>query len=217
MEPLCRGESDFSRESLDRIFEVESESAQEPEDDPHYQPKVVKISGFGGQGVLSMGLTLAQAACNARRHVSYYPSYGPEQRGGTSNCMVIISGENIGSPVVYNTDILVTLNRPSLEKFADRVREGGFIIHDSHMGKFEAPPGVKVISVPALKIAKSMGVKKAVNTVMLGVIMELGSLEPPFFEEAIKHIFAKKPKLIPLNIEILKAGAEWFRENVELG
>ena len=70
-------------------------------DDPNFETKVVKISGFGGQGVLSMGLILAEAACKARRHVSWYPSYGPEQRGGTSNCTVVISGEMIGSPVVY--------------------------------------------------------------------------------------------------------------------
>lgn len=216
VKPLCRDESDFSQESLDCIFEVESESSQEPEDDPQYGSKVVKIAGFGGQGVLSMGLTLAQAACKARKHVSYYPSYGPEQRGGTSNCTVIISGEIIGSPVVYNTDVLVALNRPSLEKFADRVRPGGYIIHDSNIGEFESPPEVKVISIPALKIAKSLGVKKAVNTVMLGVMMELGSdLPDEVFEDSIRHIFAKKEKLIPLNIEILRAGAEWVRENLK--
>ena len=138
VEPLCRDKSDFSKESLDRIFEVESESSLEAVDDPDFETKVIKISGFGGQGVLSMGLIIAQAACKARRHVSWYPSYGPEQRGGTSNCTVVVSGEIIGSPVVYSPDILVALNRPSLEEFAGRVKKGGTILYDSEIGEFKA-------------------------------------------------------------------------------
>ncbi len=121
------------------MFEVEVDSAMEALDDPNFGTKVIKISGFGGQGVLSMGLIIAQAACKARRHVSWYPSYGPEQRGGTSNCTVVISGEMIGSPVVHRPDILVALNKPSLEEFAGRVKNEGIILYDSEIGEFEAP------------------------------------------------------------------------------
>ena len=215
VEPLCRDKSDFSKESLDRIFEVESESTLEAVDDPDFETKVIKISGFGGQGVLSMGLIIAQAACKARRHVSWYPSYGPEQRGGTSNCTVVISGEIIGSPVVYNPDILVALNRPSLEEFAGRVKKGGTILYDSEIGEFKAIGDVKSIGVPAMKIAKKHGVGKAANTAMLGVLMAVSTdLSEEVYRDAVKQAFAKKPKMIPVNLDVLESGAEWARQNL---
>ena len=214
VEPLCREPSDFSRESLDKIFDVGVESSMDALDDPEFETKVVKISGFGGQGVLSMGLILAEAACKARRHVSWYPSYGPEQRGGTSNCTVIVSGEIIGSPVVYKSDILVALNRPSLEEFSDRVKNGGTILYDEEIGEFTPPEGVKAIGIPALKIAKEYGVGKAANTAMLGVLMEISDdMSDEDFKSAISQTFAKKPHLIELNLQVLHAAAEWTREN----
>src|SRR5664280_98180 len=217
VEPLCRGESDFSKESLDRIFEVEDESAQEAVDDPDFETKVVKISGFGGQGVLSMGLIIAQAACKARRYVSWYPSYGPEQRGGTSNCTVVISGEIIGSPVVHRPDILVALNKPSLEEFAGRVKKDGVILYDSEIGEFEAPEDIKAIGVPALKIAKENGVGKAANTTMLGVLMAISTdLSEEVFRDAVKQAFAKKPKMISLNLNVLESGAAWARKYLQI-
>lgn len=218
VETLCRGSSDFSKESLDHIFEVDNESTMDPVDDPSFKEKHIKIAGFGGQGVLSMGLTLAQAACKDRRHVSWYPSYGPEQRGGTSNCSVVISGEFIGSPVVYEPDILVALNRPSLEEFAHEVVDGGLILYDSTIGEFETPEGVDAISVPASKIARDLGVKRAANTVMIGVIMALKHTELPedVFKEAVEHTFAKKPELIPINLKILEAGADWANKNLKI-
>lgn len=216
VEPLCRGESDFSKESLNKIFEIDSESTGDAINDPDFKERSVKISGFGGQGVLSMGLTLAEAGMKARRHVSYYPSYGPEQRGGSSNCAVVISGEIIGSPVVSEVDVLVALNKPSLEEFVDEVKEGGIILYDSSIGKFKAPDGVEAFSVPAFKIAKEHGVKRAGNTALLGVLMafECTGLPEDVFKKSIEHTFSKKPKLIPLNLEILEAGAKWARENL---
>lgn len=213
VEPLYRGMSDFSKEALENIFEVEKESSLDAIDDPNFETKVIKISGFGGQGVLSMGLILAEAACKARRHVSWYPSYGPEQRGGTSNCTVVISGEIIGSPVVYSSDILVALNKPSLEEFAERVKKGGLILYDEEIGEYKPPEGIKAISVPALKIAKEHGVGKAANTAMLGVLMAISTdLSEEVFFDAVKQSFAKKPKLIEVNLDILKSGAEWFNK-----
>ena len=215
VEPLCRDESDFSKESLDRIFEVESESTLEAVDDPDFETKVVKISGFGGQGVLSMGLTIAQAACKARRHVSWYPSYGPEQRGGTSNCTVVISGEIIGSPVVHNPDILVALNRPSLEEFAGRVKKGGIILYDSEIGEFKAIGDVKSIGVPAMKIAKKHGVGKGCKYSYAWCLMAVSTdLSEEVYRDAVKQAFAKKPKMIPVNLDVLEAGAEWARKNL---
>lgn len=216
VEPLCRGKSDFSKESLDKIFEIDIESTGDAINDHDFEEKSVKIAGFGGQGVLSMGLTLAEAGMKARRHVSYYPSYGPEQRGGSSNCAVVISGEVIGSPVVHDVDVLVALNKPSLEEFIGEVKEGGLILYDSSIGEFKAPNGVEAISVPAFKTAKEHGVKRAGNTVLLGVLMALGSTGLPeeVFKKAIEHTFSKKPKLIPVNLEILEAGAKWGRDNL---
>jgi 2-oxoisovalerate ferredoxin oxidoreductase beta subunit len=216
VQPLCRGESDFSKESLDKIFNVAMESAGDAVDDPDFAEKSVKIAGFGGQGVLSMGLTLAQAGMKAKRHVSYYPSYGPEQRGGASNCVVVISGEVIGSPAVHEVDVLVALNKPSLEEFNGEVKEGGLILYDSSIGEFKAPDGVEAVPVPAFKVAKDHGVKQAGNTVLLGFLMALGCTELPdeVFKKAIEHTFSKKPKLIPINLEILEAGAELAMENL---
>ncbi len=213
---LERDESDFSRESLDKLFNLEGDASPEAVDAPDFGQVQLKLAGFGGQGVLSMGLILARAGCKDQRHVSWYPSYGPEQRGGTSNCSVVISGEPIGSPVVYKPDLLVTLNRPSLEKFAGDVKKGGVILYEATIGDFNAPDGVRTIAVPALEIAKSTGAEKAANTAMIGVIMALGDTKLPddMFTEAISETFAQKPKLIPVNLNILNAGAEWAKNNI---
>jgi len=218
VEPIFRGESDFSKGSLDDIFEVNSKGSDDPVVDSKFEEKRVKLAGFGGQGVLSMGLTLAEAACRAQKFVSWYPSYGPEQRGGTSNCSVIISGHEIGSPVVNHPEVLIALNKPSLESFAKDVKAGGTIIYDDYIGDFEVPEGVLIIKVPASQIAKDLGVSKAANTVLLGVLAAIGytGLPESVFVGAIEQTFAKKPKLIPLNVEILNAGINWAKENIKL-
>ncbi|HNU40584.1 MAG TPA: 2-oxoacid:acceptor oxidoreductase family protein, partial [Methanothrix sp.] len=143
------------------------------------------------------------------RFVSYYPDYGPEQRGGTSNCSVTISGQPIGSPVVDHPDVLVAFNRPSLEKFAPTVKKGGVILYDSMAGQFQGPEGVKVISVPATEIATEHGAIQAANTAMFGALMQAGNLGLPkeAYGDAFRVTFAKKPRLIPKNLEILEAGA----------
>lgn len=222
-ETLCRASSDFSQEALDRIFEVKEDTSWEARDDPSFQRKVVRIAGFGGQGVLSMGITLAQAACNDQRHVSWYPAYGPEQRGGTSDCTVVISGETIGSPVIQTSDILVALNRPALEKFATKVKKNGLILFDQRITRFKdieglVPEGLKAIAVPARKLAKEHGVPRAANTVMLGVLMAMGTTNLPenVFKEAVEHTFHKKPKLVKVNLEILETGVQWAQKNLDL-
>jgi 2-oxoisovalerate ferredoxin oxidoreductase beta subunit len=212
--PLVRPMSDYSKESLDSAFELKDGSHVEPKKDPSFETKGVKIAGFGGQGVLSMGLALAEAAYNAGRFVSWYPSYGPEQRGGTSNCSIIISGQEVGSPVVDKTDILVAFNRPSLDKFASDVPKGGTIIYDASIEGFKAPTGVNVIALPCTEIAKAGGTEKAANTAMLGAVMGLGITGIPedAYKSALEQTFSKKPKLIPMNIKILEAGAEWVKK-----
>ena len=214
-EPLLRSDSDFSKQAIDDLYSLESSASPDSVPDPEFGQALVKIAGFGGQGVLSMGLTLARAGCRDQRYASWYPSYGPEQRGGTSNCSVVISGESIGSPVVYESDVLVALNQPSLEKFANDVKKGGLILYDDTIGDFDTPEGVRAIAVPSMQIAKDAGSVKAANTVMLGVLMAQGDTRLPekVFREAIEDTFASKPKLIPMNLDILEAGAKWSREN----
>ncbi len=219
--PVERNTSDFSIESLDKAFGVDrSKEIVEVEED--FDDCKVKIVGFGGQGVLSTGLTLAQAACSEGKEVSWYPSYGPEQRGGTSNCSVTISANTIGSPVVEECDVLIAMNKPSLEKYSIDVREGGTILYDSRAGNYDSSnldvkENVDIISIPAREIATEIGNAKAMNTAILGALMELGKDSPILsqnaFAEGIKETFAAKPKLIDINLKVLEAGAKWLREN----
>lgn len=219
VEPMHRSHSDFSMNSLDDIFNVNREDNKDPIHDSDFKPINIKISGFGGQGVLSAGLTLAEAACHENRYVSFYPSYGPEQRGGTSSCSVIISGDVIGSPVVNKPDILIAMNKPSLDEFADNVVDGGILLYDANIKDFIAPEGIKAVGVPALDIATEMGNVKAFNTVFLGVMMEISrrhssTLSEDAYKEGISSIFAAKQKLISFNHDVLDAGAKWARENL---
>lgn len=218
---VLRLESDFSIESLDKIFQVERNQKEVKETATEFKQLDIKVAGFGGQGVLSAGLTLAEAAISENLHVSWYPSYGPEQRGGTSSCSVIMSGTVIGSPIVKKTDILVALNKPSLMAFIEDVRNGGIVLYDSRIGEFDIPEGIIGISVPALEIAAKVGNERAANTAIIGVLMEIGDrkgglLTKESFKDGIASIFKSKPKLIEINHEVLEAGATWSKENVKL-
>ena len=211
---IVRPESDFTREKLDELFNVSRSEDSGYEDNPDLEPVSIKISGFGGQGVLSAGLTIAEAACSEGKHVSWYPSYGPEQRGGNSNCSIVISGETIGTPVVDEMDVLIALNKPSLEKFAPEVKEGGTIIYADNIGEFETDRNVRVIAVPSVEIAEEHGNARTANTALIGVLMGLSDvLKQESYEEAIRNMFASKPKVIDVNIDVLRAGAEWLKNN----
>ena len=213
---IHRPGSDFSREAIDELFGIKENKTKPAQPDKSFKPVSVKVAGFGGQGVLSLGLTIAAAAQKAGRFVSWYPSYGPEQRGGTSNCSIIISGNEIGSPVVDEPDILIAMNRPSLERFAGEVKKGGTILIDSVIGEYKFPDGIRGISVPANQIAGKAGSGKAANTVMFGILQAIEVMHFPYtaFSSAIEEAFVKKPKLIPLNLEVLKAGYEWAKQNI---
>lgn len=214
-ETLHRGISDFTTEALERLYGIEVDT-EEKAARKDFAPVQVKIAGFGGQGVLSMGIILAQAGVKANLNASWFPSYGPEQRGGTSNCSVVLSGQPIGSPVVYTPDILVAMNRPSLERFEGAVRKDGLILYDSSIGEAVTPEGIKAIPVPATEKAKEAGSEKAANSFMLGVLMGLNvtGLEEEAFKEALAENFAGRPKIITFNQQVLEAGAKWVRENV---
>ena len=210
-----RAESDFSLSSLEKAFDLDKPVAPVAGAAVDGEAQV-KIAGFGGQGVLSLGVMLTQAAQAAGCQVSWYPSYGPEQRGGTSNCSVIISDSPIGSPIVYQPDLLVAMNRPSLERFKNDVKPGGTIIYDAIMGEVELPEGRKGIAVPAQELADQAGNSRGANTIMFGVIMATGMTKLPeqAFVKALEENFAKKAKLIPINVELLKVAKKWSSDNM---
>ncbi|NLF95019.1 MAG: ketoisovalerate oxidoreductase [Oligosphaeraceae bacterium] len=212
---LQRSDSDFSRASLDQLFAVDA-IATPLACPPAKGEAGVKIAGFGGQGVLSLGIMLTQAAQAAGRSVSWYPSYGPEQRGGTSNCSVIISDQAIGSPVVYHPDLLIAMNLPSLERFKHDVKPGGVIMYDAVMGEVELPAGIKGVAVPAQSLAEQAGNPKGANTIMFGVMLALGitGLPDEAFVKALEENFAKKPKLIGPNVALLEVARSWVAKQV---
>lgn len=187
--------------------------------DPHFVEKRMKIAGFGGQGILSLGIAMAEAGRFAGQHASWFPSYGPEQRGGSASCTVVVSGRPIGSPDATAPDVLVCMNRPSFERFAPAVRTGGLLVCDALVGAApdEAPAGVRLVTVPASELAEQLGVPRAANTVMLAALAYLDATGLPRGKllEALDASFAKKPKLIPVNRKIFEAATAWCRDHLQ--
>ena len=209
--PIARAESDYRKETLDRLLHLDTDRAPEAKLDPAAPTFNVKMAGFGGQGVLSMGVILARAACAAGKFVSWYPSYGPEQRGGTANCGVVISGRPVGTPMVTEADVLVAMNRPSLEKFAGEVKPGGWLLYDAAIGEFPAPAGVRALAVPALELAKEGGTPRASNVAMVGVLAALGGFGLPdaAYREAIEANFSGKEKAAAQNEAVFALARQW--------
>ena len=206
----------FDKASLDAAFGVQDYEQAAAVPDPTFALRRIKIAGFGGQGVLSLGLMLARAGQLNGRMVTWFPSYGPEQRGGTANCSVLLSGSEIGSPVVSSADLLVALNQPSLVRFADDVVPGGTIFYDTAAGEFTPPAGVEALAVPALDIAASQGVARAANTAMLGVLCARGvtGLPTEVFRKVVEASFAAKPKICEANLRVLDAAMLWAETRV---
>ncbi len=177
--------------------------------DKFKNPKI-KVAGFGGQGILLLGLVLAQAGMLEEYHVSWLPSYGPEMRGGTANCHVNISEFEIASPLVSIPTALLVMNRPSLEKFEPTVKSGGLIIYDSSLIDIEpSRKDVEVIAVPATKIADDIGSTKVANMVMLGAyIGYTGILTKESVFDAL-DIVVKRKELNELNRKAIEAGIEY--------
>ena len=202
---------------LKQLDELVDASSSENIDTADFGEKEFKFSGFGGQGILSLGLVLAHAGSDAGKNVSWFPSYGPEQRGGTASCSVVLSGREIGSPTVDRPDVLVAMNQPSLEKFAPTVKDGGVIIYDAQVPvEFDLPENVTVYAFPAAELAASKGVPKAANTALLGALhsLDLIGLSEDAVLTALKESFAGKPKLVPKNIEIYETAKTWIEENI---
>jgi 2-oxoglutarate ferredoxin oxidoreductase subunit gamma len=170
------------------------------------------IAGFGGQGVMSMGLDLAQAALLEGKNVTYLPSYGAEVRGGTANCTVGISDDEIASPVASSPEFVIAMNQPSVMRFQNQIQSGGLFFVNSSLVESEISRGdINIIKVPANSIAENLGSPKSANMVMLGAFAKksgLVSLNSTI--EALKFILGTKQKLLAVNEKALKAGYDLF-------
>ena len=168
----------------------------------------VQFAGFGGQGIMLMGQILAQAAMQQGYEVVWIPSYGPEMRGGTAYCTVVISDRLIGSPIIRNPKHLVAMNRPSLEKFAPSVKSGGTIFINSSIISIDAGrDDVDVVKVPIIEIAKELGSVKVANIIALAAFVSHSQVvDFELLRESVKAKFANKEKLIPLNMKALEEG-----------
>ena len=173
------------------------------------------VAGFGGQGVMTLGKFLAEAACDATdKNVTFFPSYGAEQRGGTANCYVVISDDDIGAPLGDQMDDLIVMNDPSLSKFLYKLVPGGTLYINSSIVKSEITrTDIKVVKAPVTELALEMGSAKVLNIIMLGVYMGYTQVVPEdVVWRTIEHKLGKKPALLPLNRQAFDLGLKLGRE-----
>ena len=170
----------------------------------------VIMAGFGGQGILLIGKMLAYAGMHEGMEVSWLPSYGPEMRGGTANCTVVISDKPVGSPVIRSPRAVVAMNLPSLEKFEPDVREGGLLlINSSLINRGAERDDLTVIEIPANEVASELGNPRGANMVALGAYLGATDAVPvDSVIEVVRETFSAKPAVIDVNIEALRRGYE---------
>ena len=169
------------------------------------------VAGFGGQGVMTLGKFLASATCDSTdKNVTFFPSYGAEQRGGTANCFVVISDEMIGAPLGDVMDDLIVMNEPSLDKFIVKLKEGGTLfINNSIVKKEITREDITVVSAPVTELALELGNAKVLNVIMLGVYVGYTEvISPEIVWGTIESKLGKKPKLLPLNKIAFEKGLE---------
>ncbi len=178
----------------------------------------VILAGFGGQGVMTIGQLLAYAGLEEDKNVSWMPSYGPEQRGGTANCHVLVSDGPIGSPVITEATGVIVMNRPSLEKFESYLVPKGILVIDSTLIDVKASRNdVETIYVPADEIAGDIGNPKAANMIMLGAyVRRTGVVKMESLFNALEHVWGStsKKRFVQPNIEAMKKGAELVAQPV---
>ncbi len=175
------------------------------------------IAGFGGQGVMAMGQLLTYAGMIEDKKVSWLPSYGPEMRGGTANCSVIISSEDVGSPVVIDSNTAIAMNKPSLDKFEDSVVKGGkLFINSSLIDEKSKRDDIEVYYIPANDIANELGNIRVANMVMLGAYLEASKVvETDSVLKAFTKVFGEDKKhLLPINEEAIKKGTLAVKEQL---
>ncbi|MEX0602711.1 MAG: 2-oxoacid:acceptor oxidoreductase family protein [Bacteroidota bacterium] len=181
------------------------------------EAREIIIAGFGGQGVLSMGQLIAYSAMIEGKEVSWMPSYGPEMRGGTANCIVIVSPTRISSPIIMRFDAAIVLNQPSLDKFESAVKPGGLLIYEE--STIIRPPersDIESIGFPVMAEAATMGKKQVANVILLGAFLELRPVvQPRHVMEALKKVLPERHHhLLPLNEQALQRGKELAADRV---
>lgn len=171
----------------------------------------VVMAGFGGQGLMFIGKLLAYSSMKVGKHVTWIPSYGPEMRGGTANCTVVISDEEVGSPVITSPQALIVMNNPSLEAFEPRLQPQGLLVLNSSLVTRQVTrEDIEVISIPADDIAVEVGEKRAANMVMLGAyVARTKVVSENSILEGLKEFFGKKTQFLDVNIQAFKRGIEY--------
>ena len=170
------------------------------------------FSGFGGQGILFSGKFIANKGLIEDKNVSWLPSYGPEMRGGTASCSVIVSDDQVGSPIVSNPDVLIAMNLPSLDKYEKTVKAGGIIVLDSSLIERKVErDDVKAVYVPATKLAGDNGIPTLANMIIVGrVLKEIGEYDEQAILTTLKKIIsAKHADMLDFNRKAIKIGAEF--------
>lgn len=173
----------------------------------------IVIAGFGGQGLLFSGKVLAYAGLLEGRQLSWLPSYGPEMRGGTANCNVILSDREVGSPIVSHPDILMVMNNPSLDKYEDAVQPGGRIFVDSSLiSRKVRRTDVEAFYIPATQMAMDLGVPTLANMILLGALVQkTGCIRPDSLDAGLqKAIPPRKADLLSLNRKAIEAGKDYL-------
>jgi 2-oxoglutarate ferredoxin oxidoreductase subunit gamma len=177
----------------------------------------VFLAGFGGQGVMFAGQVLSYAAMDIGKEVTWIPSYGPEMRGGTANCTVVIADEEIGSPLVQNPPAVIIMNLPSLDKYESTVKPGGVLVVNSSMVDRDVTRSdITWVSIPCNEIAEEAGDRRMANIVATGALLALlPVLTLEDIEAALNaHMPGRHRNLLPKNIDALKRGAEYAQEHV---
>ena len=167
------------------------------------------VAGFGGQGVLSLGMTLAYAGMVEKKEISWMPSYGPEMRGGTANCIVILSDNKISSPILSQFDSAIVLNQPSMDKFAPRIKPGGLLLYESgNIFKPSERTDIDIIGIPATTEALKMKNAKVMNMIILGAYLQLKPVvqNDSIIEALTKVLPEKYHNLLPINRQALELG-----------
>ena len=169
----------------------------------------ILIAGFGGQGILFSGKALAYTGLKAGKEVSWLPSYGPEMRGGTANCSIILSDAPIGSPIVDKPDVLIAMNLPSLEKYFFETEKGGYVIYDSSLiNKHEVRDDISIYPIPATKLANDNGLAGLANMIIMGkTIKETNLLTLEQLKNSLSQMVpAKKAELLEKNLKAIELG-----------
>lgn len=171
----------------------------------------VIIAGFGGQGVMFLGKVMAYAGMGSDLELCWIPSYGPEMRGGTANCSVILSDEEIYSHVIDFADCAIVLNKPAYDKFAPRVKAGGVLVVNSSLAKLEdTRDDITIIEIPATDMANELGNTSIANMICMGALLpHLKLINFEKVEKAMTKLTAKRPELMDINLKAINMGMEF--------